>query len=76
MSGTEGQALGTAVKFAMAVAEMLHLESVGLVILVVDGIQFVNGDLVAADNARHSRTSAGNGEAEPVVHDVQSGYRP
>ena len=41
-----GQTLRTVVEFAVAVTEMLHLESVGFVFLVVEGVQFVNGDLV------------------------------
>ena len=41
-----GQTLWTVVEFSMAVAEMLHLEAVGLILFIVEGFELVNGDLM------------------------------
>ena len=41
-----GQSLRTVVEFAMAIAEMLNLEAVGLVLFVIECVEFVDGDLV------------------------------
>ena len=41
-----GQALRAVVEFAVTVAEMLHLKSVRLVLLVIEGVELVNGDLM------------------------------
>ena len=59
------EAFGTVVEFAVAVAEVLHLEAVRLVLLVVEGVELVDGDLVELVEVRPPLPAA----AEIVVEE-------